>query len=800
MKNWLALLALSLQLSAPLAVQADVAKTPVKSTKATPRKIAVAQTPGKPHFGVAASFGDTAMARFVSDLMAKMTLEEKIGQLNLLSVGADVTGPIVSQGVDEKISKGLVGGVFNLYGPSSVRKLQQMVVEKSRLKIPMIFGYDVIHGHRTIFPLPLALSCSFDMPLIERTAAAAAAEASADGLNWTFSPMVDIARDPRWGRVMEGSGEDIYLGSKIAKAMVRGYQGDTSKNPYATDKVMACVKHFALYGGAEAGRDYNTVDMSRVRMFNEYLPPYKAAVDAGVASAMSSFNEVDGIPATGNKWLMTELLRKQWGFKGFVATDYTAVTEMIAHGMGDEKKVTELALNAGIDMDMVGELFIKYGPELVKSGAVSMDQIDAACRRVLEAKYKLGLFSDPYRFINEDRPKQQIMSADKIALSKEAAIKSMVLLKNQGQVLPLTAGKKVAFIGPLVKDEHNLIGSWSGAGQGKEATTLWQGLVAKFGQDSVAANFTYAKGCNLLEDAALIERLNRDGGNLHPDAKVTQALKDEAVSVARQADVVVACLGEPAVMSGEAASRSQIGLFEHQIELLKALKATGKPVVLVLSNGRPLTLAWEDANLDAILEGWFGGTRYGDALTDVLFGEASPTGKLSMTFPRNVGQVPIYYSQKNTGRPFVPNEKYHSQYLDVSNTPLYPFGYGLTYTSFDIGAPTVSSQSISASKSVSEPLTVSVQVSNTGKRDGVECVQLYVRDLVGSITRPVKELKGFEQVALKAGESKTITFKLTADDLRFYNSDLKFVFEPGEFKVMVGANSRDLKEAPFTLR
>jgi len=789
MKNWSAILLIALQVAAiPLQVQmpAQAVAQPhgAKASRAVEKPAATAVEK------LGAPAPSSKMDAFIANLMSQMTLEEKIGQLNLLSVGADVTGPIISQGVDDKIAKGLVGGVFNIYGPSSVRKLQEMVMHKSRLKIPLIFGYDVIHGHRTAFPIPLALAATWDMWLIEKTASAAAAEASADGLNWTFSPMVDIARDPRWGRCTEGSGEDPYLGGRIARAMVHGYQGD---NYAGTNKVMACVKHFALYGAAEAGRDYNTTDMSRVRMYNEYLPPYKAAIDAKAGSVMSSFNEVDGVPATGNKWLMTDLLRKQWGFKGFIATDYTAVSEMIAHGVGDDKKVTELALNAGIDMDMVSELFIKYGPGLVKSGRVSQAQVDAACRRVLEAKYELGLFDDPYRFCNEERPKKEIMSSEKLALSKEAAIKSMVLLKNANQVLPLNSQQKIAFIGPLVKDQRNLLGSWSGAGQGKECTSLWQALETKYG----ASKFLYAKGCNLVQDKGMIEKLNRDGGELVLDAKSPEAMIQEAVETAKQADVAVAVLGEPFCMSGEAASRSSINLLDHQVALLKALKETGKPVVLVLMNGRPLALSWEDKNMDAILEAWFGGNSAGPAIADLLFGDANPSGKITMTFPRNEGQIPIYYNAKNTGRPFAANEKYHSQYLDVQNEPLYPFGYGLSYSTFQysdvaMGSPTLASGGKAT-------ITVNTSVTNTGKYAGVETVQLYVRDVVASITRPVKELKGFKQISLKPGETKPVSFTLTSDDLRFYNSDLKYVAEPGDFKVFVGTNSQNVKTASFKL-
>lgn len=764
MKHWITSLLIATQLSAIPAYAIEVEETKVPSAN---------------------SHG---LKKKVDELMGQMTFEEKIGQMNLLSIGFDVTGPVVSQDVDAKIKKGLVGGVFNTFTPAAVRKLQEIAVNQSRLKIPLLFGYDVIHGHRTIFPINLGLSCSWDPELIEKTAQAAAKEASADGLNWVYSPMVDIARDPRWGRVSEGSGEDPHLGSEIAKAMVRGYQGKNNDN---ADTVLACVKHYALYGAAEAGRDYNTVDMSPVRMFNEYLPPYKAAVDAGVATVMTSFNEINGVPATANKWLVTDVLRKQWGFKGMIATDYTAVNEMVAHGVGDEAKVTELAINAGIDMDMVGELFIKHGAALVKSGKVTEAQVDAACRRVLEAKYKLGLFHDPYRFINEERSKKELMSADKLQLSKEAAIKSMVLLKNAKQVLPLNAQQKVAFIGPFVKDQRNLIGAWSGAGDSKQATSIWQALDTKFG----ANKFLYSKGCNILDDDRWIELLNLNGAGLTRDEKSPQDLIKEAVATAQQVDVVVAVLGEPFILSGEAASRSMIGLPDNQLDLLKALKATGKPVALVLMNGRPLTLPWENENLDAILETWFGGTKAGDAIVDTLFGDANPSGKLSMTFPVNVGQIPIYYNAKNTGRPFVPREKFHTQYLDVSNQPLYPFGYGLSYTSFEYDEPKLSKSTMRSA----ETITVSTKVKNTGKRSGVETVQFYIRDLVGSITRPVKELKHFQKIELKPGEEKIVEFKLSLDDLKFYNSELKYAAEPGDFEVFCGTDSSNLKKAKFTL-
>ncbi len=733
--------------------------------------------------------GDAEMDKFVSNLMGKMTLEEKIGQLNLLPIGFDVTGPVLAEGVEEKIEKGLVGGVFNTFTPDAVIKLQDLAVKKSRLGIPIVFGYDVIHGHKTIFPIPLGLSATWDMDLIQRTAMAAAAEASADGLHWTFSPMVDIARDPRWGRVSEGSGEDPYLGSEIARAMVQGYEQEGMSNPSA---VMSCVKHFALYGAAEAGRDYNTTDMSRVRMYNEYFPPYKAAVDAGSMTVMTSFNEVDGVPATGNKWLLTELLRHDWGFKGFVVTDYTAIMEMVNHGVGDKAKVSELSINAGTDMDMVSEFFVTELPALVKSGKVSQKTIDAACRRILEAKYKLGLFTDPYRGANVERAAAEIMSPEKQSLSKEAAVKSMVLLKNDEQVLPLNTGKKIAFVGPLVKNQRNLIGNWSGAGDWKQAVSLWSALETKYGKDK----FLYAKGCNLVDDEALLKRLNDHDGRIERDSKTPQQLISEAVQTAQRADVVVAMLGEPFGMSGEAASRSEIGLLNNQKELLQALKKTGKPVVLVLMNGRPLTLQWENDNIDAILETWYGGTQAGTAIVEVLFGEANPSGKLSMTFPRCVGQIPIYYNSKNTGRPFDAKQKYTTKYLDMPNEPLYPFGHGLSYTTFDYSSIEISGSELEKGGE----LTASVTLKNSGEYDGEEVVQLYIRDVVGSITRPVRELKGFQKIYLKAGESKKVEFTITPDMLAFYNTNLEFAAESGDFQLFIGGSSTTDNRAEFILK
>ena len=736
---------------------------------------------------------DPQMQQFVSNLMQKMTPEEKIGQLNLVSVGFDVTGPVVSKDVDANIKKGLVGGVLNTYTPVAARKLQALAIKESRLHIPLLLGYDVIHGHRTIFPVPLGLAATWDLAAIERSAHVAGQEAAADGVNWVYSPMVDIARDPRWGRVVEGAGEDPYLGSLIAQAMVRGYQGPTN-DMTRPENVMACLKHYALYGAAEAGRDYNTTDMSRQRMYNEYMPPYHAAVAAGVGSVMSSFNDVNGIPATANKWLMTDLLREQWGFKGFVATDYTAINELIEHGLGDEKKVSELAVNAGIDMDMVGEVFLKQLAQNLKEGSVTQATIDQACRRVLEAKYKLGLFKDPYHGVSEKRAKATLMQPAFLAAARDVARRSMVLLKNEQNTLPLKKSGTIAVVGPLADRARDMIGTWSGAGDGKQAISILQGIKNAAG---AGTKITYAHGVNVTDDDQMIKRLNVHGGELDIDARPAETQIQEAVQAAQGADVVVAVVGESQGMTGEAASRADISLPGRQLDLLKALKATGKPLVIVLLNGRPLTLPWESQNASAILETWFGGTQAGNAVADVLFGAYNPAGKLTMTFPQSVGQIPIYYNHKSTGRPYagVLLDKYKSRYLDAPNEPLYPFGFGLSYTTFTYSKPTVSQASIRPGQG----LDVQVTVQNSGQYNGEEVAQLYLRDLVGSSSRPVKELKGFQKVLLKKGESRQLTFHLTADDLKFYNDDLKLVAEPGDFQVLVGGNSRDVQMAAFSL-
>lgn len=730
------------------------------------------------------------MDAFINDLINKMTLDEKIGQLNLVSVGFDVTGPVVSKNVEEKIQKGLVGGVFNTFTPVAVKKLQQMAVEKTRLHIPMLFGFDVIHGHRTVFPVPLGLSASWDLAAIEKSARIAAEEASADGLNWVFSPMVDICRDPRWGRIAEGSGEDPWLGSHIAEAMVKGYQGDDlAKN----NTVMACVKHFALYGAAQAGRDYNTVDMSEREMFQYYLPPYKAAVDAGAASIMSSFNEINGVPATANRWLMTDLLRKQWGFNGLVVTDYTAINELIAHGLGNEQQVAKLALDAGIDMDMVGEVFLNNLKQLIAEKKVTEEAVTTSCRRILEAKYKLGLFEDPYKYVNMNNDKI-LMKKEFRDASRDIARKSMVLLKNKNQALPLKRGGTIALVGPLAKSQRDVIGNWSGAGDWHKAVSVEQGIMNVAGK---TVTIRYAQGANITDDSLLIKRLNAHGGDLVIDPRTPEAMIKEAVGIAQGSDVIVAVVGESQGMTGEAASRADITLPGKQAALISALKQTGKPLVIVLMNGRPLAIRDEDKYADAILETWFAGTEAGNAIADVLFGDYNPSGKLTATFPQVVGQIPIYYNHKNTGRPYAGEllDKYKSRYLDVPNEPLYPFGYGLSYTTFTYSDLKLSSNTLSAS----ERIEASVKVSNTGKYDGEEVVQLYIRDLVGSVTRPVKELKGFKKIFLKAGESQTVMFTITEADLRFYDINMNYTAEAGAFHVFAGGNSRDGVKGEFKL-
>jgi len=735
-----------------------------------------------------ASFAQTkkeaAMHLFVKNLIAKMTLAEKLGQLNLPAASDFVTGQVSSSDIAEKVKAGKVGGVFNIRSVTKIKELQQFAVNNTRLHIPLLFGMDVIHGYKTIFPIPIGMSSTWDLPLIERSARIAANEASADGIMWTFSPMVDLTRDPRWGRVSEGNGEDAFLSSAITKAMVHGYQGDDlSKN----NTILSCVKHYALYGAAEGGRDYNTTDMSRIRMYNEYFPPYKAAVDAGVASVMVSFNEIDGIPASGNKWLVDEVLRKQWKFNGFVVSDYTGIPEMINHGLGDYKLVNEKALQAGVDMDMVGEGFLNSLTASLKEGKITQAQIDKACERILISKYELGLFEDPYRYCDPNRSATEVFNKANRSEARSIASQSFVLLKNNN-LLPLASNKKIALVGPLANAKENMTGTWSVGADNTQSITLLKGLM-----DAVGANgkIMYAKGSNLDDDIELEKRATMFGKEIPRDNKTADEMIKEALSVSADADVIVAALGEGAEMTGESASRTNLDLPEAQKRLLKALLATGKPVVLVLFTGRPLTLTWEDAHVPAILNVWFAGSEAGDAIADVLLGKVNPSGKISMSFPQNVGQIPLYYNHKNTGRPLGKwFSKFQSNYLDVSNEPLYPFGYGLSYTHYEYSNFTVSSTKLKGD----QKLTASVTIKNTGTTKGKEVVQLYIRDLVGTVTRPVQELKGFDKIELAPGETKEVHFEITPALLKFYNSDLNFDWESGDFQIMVGPNARAVEK------
>lgn len=731
-----------------------------------------------------------AMNEYIHALMSKMTLEEKLGQLNLPVSGDIVTGQAKNSDVAAKIRAGKVGGLFNIKGQDKVREMQRIAVEESRLHIPLLFGMDVIHGYETVFPIPLGLAATWNMSAIEQSARLAAVEASADGICWTFSPMVDISRDPRWGRMAEGGGEDPYLGGRIAEAMVNGYQGKGKLRYKQDSNIMACVKHYALYGASEAGRDYNTVDMSRIRMFNEYMYPYKAAIEAGVGSVMASFNEVDGVPATANKWLLTDVLRKQWGFNGFVVTDYTGVSEMVDHGIGDLPTVSARALKAGVDMDMVSE-----GLQTLDEGKVSQEDIDRACRRVLEAKYKLGLFHDPYKYCKSAEAVKNIFTSEHRAIARKVAAESFVLLKNKENVLPLKRQGTIAVIGPLANSRSNMVGTWSVAADLDKPMTLIEGIRSVAGNN---VRVVYAKGSHLMADEMNEKNATVFGRSLgrEREKRTDEQMLAEALKIAGESDVIVAALGESSEMSGESSSRTDIGIPEVQKTLLRELLTTGKPVVLVLFSGRPMTIGWENENVPAILNVWFGGTEAAPAIGDVLFGDVNPSGKLPVTYPQNVGQIPLYYNHKSTGRPLAEGrwfEKFRSNYLDVSNDPLYPFGYGLSYTSFQYSEISLSTSLIDAGTE----LVASIDVTNTGTVDGAEVVQLYIRDVVGSVTRPVKELKGFEKIFLKAGESRTVRFKIITDLLKFYNYDLEYVFEPGEFEIMIGGNSKELKSAKF---
>lgn len=716
---------------------------------------------------------DKTIEKKIDDLLSKMTLEEKIGQMNQYTGNGAATGPIKAREKDiEDLKKGYVGSMLNVIGAENTREMQKLVMENSRMKIPLIFGLDVIHGYKTIFPIPLGEAASWDLDAIEQSARIAAIEASAAGIHWTFAPMVDIARDPRWGRIMEGAGEDPYYGSLVAKARIHGFQGKSLKDD---GSIVACAKHFAAYGCAEAGRDYNTVDISNRVLHEIYLRPFKAALEAGVGTFMNSFNEIDGTPATGNSYLVQETLKGEWGFRGFVVSDWNSIGEMVNHGIAKDKgEAAMIAANAGNDMDMETSAYRDSLVSLVKAGKVKEITIDQAVRRVLRIKFQLGLFDDPYKYCHPEKEKSQLLSPEHIKAAREGARKSIVLLKNENNTLPLkTDVRTIAVIGPLADSKIDMIGGWSAQGEGKDAVTLLEGIKTAV---SSTTNILYTKGCDIWGDSSNTFKV--------------------AISLAKQADVVVMAIGESGTMSGEARSRANINIPGKQEDLVREILKTGKPVVIVLMNGRPLTINWLAGNVPAILESWFLGSQAGNAIADVLFGKYNPSGKLPVTFPYAVGQIPIYYNHKNTGRPKVDNiNPYCSKYTDIPNEPLFPFGFGLSYTTFEYSTLKLSTNQMK----MKDSLTVSLTVKNTGQSDGEEVVQLYIRDLVGSVTRPVKELKGFRKVMIKTGESKDISFTLKSSDLAFYTKDMSFKAESGDFKVFVGTNSDDCKEASFSL-
>ncbi|MFJ2683907.1 beta-glucosidase BglX [Pseudomonas sp. NPDC087342] len=730
---------------------------------------------------------------FISNLMKQMTLDEKIGQLRLISIGPEMPRELIRK----EIAAGNIGGTFNSITRPENRPMQDAAM-RSRLKIPMFFAYDVIHGHRTIFPIPIALASSWDMDAIGRSGRIAAKEAAADSLDITFAPMVDISRDPRWGRTSEGFGEDTYLVSRIAGVMVKAFQGQGAN---AADSIMASVKHFALYGAIEGGRDYNVVDMSPVKMYQDYLPPYRAAIDAGAGGVMVALNSINGVPATANTWLMNDLLRKEWGFKGLAVSDHGAIFELIKHGVAaDGREAAKLAIKAGIDMSMNDTLYGKELPGLLKAGEIEQKDIDNAVREVLAAKYDMGLFKDPYLRIGkaEDDP------ADTYAESRmhrpearDVARRSLVLLKNQNDTLPLKKTAKIALVGPLAKAPIDMMGSWAAAGKPAQSVTLFDGMNAAVADK---ATLIYARGANITSDKKVLDYLNFlnfDAPEVVDDPRSAQVLIDEAVKAAKDADVVVAAVGESRGMSHESSSRTDLNIPANQRELIKALKATGKPLVLVLMNGRPLSILEEKDQADAILETWFSGTEGGNAIADVLFGDYNPSGKLPITFPRSVGQIPTYYNHLSIGRPFTPGKpgNYTSQYFDDTTGPLFPFGFGLSYTTFSVDDMALSSTTLNKTGK----LDASVMLKNTGKRDGETVVQLYIQDVTGSIIRPVKELKNFQKVMLKAGEQKVVHFTITEDDLKFYNAQLKYGAEPGKFNVQIGLDSQDVTQQSFEL-
>lgn len=727
---------------------------------------------------------------YISDLMSKMTLEEKIGQTNLLPApGPIVTGVSEQTEIVSQIKEGKVGSILNIKGADAIREYQRIAVEETRLGIPILFGLDVIHGYQTEFPIPLAVSCAWDTLAVKESAEIAAREAATDGIAWTYSPMVDICRDARWGRIAEGNGEDPWLSGPIAQAYVKGYQGDDLS---ADGTVLACLKHYALYGAAESGRDYNTTDMSENRMFNEYLLPYKMTIEAGVGSVMTSFNDINGTPATANKWLMDDVLRKQWHFDGFLVTDYGAIREMKAHGLGDDATVTERAINATVDMDMCSDLYISQLEGLLKAGKITEKQIDDACRRVLQAKYRLGLFDDPYKYINKEKGEKELFKPENREAARRITAETFVLLKNDNNLLPLQKKGKIALIGPVANSQSQLTGCWSVSSDYSKYSTIYESMRDYLGD---AAEVRYAEGCHYSYDPVLEQHFL---WNDKPSERSHKELLDEALAAARWSDVVVAVLGEAKEMTGEAASMCNIEMQSSQRDLLEALVKTGKPVVLLLANGRPMVLSWESANVPAIMDIWFPGSEAGNAICDVLFGDKAPVGHLTTTFPQHAGQVPIYYNHKNTGRPIGDNDygKYTSGYLDVTNAPQYPFGYGLTYTTFDVSDIKLNTESISADG----VLEASVEVKNTGSREGTALLQCYTRDLAASVTRPVQELKAFQHLTLKPGASQTVTFTITPEQLKFYNASLDYINEPGDFEIMIGLNCRDVKRSGFTLK
>lgn len=739
----------------------------------------------------------SAKDKFIDNLMARMTLQEKIGQLNQLAAPGDIiTGKEQTTDLARQIREGRVGAILNVTGAERIGNLQRIAVEDTRLGIPLLFGLDVIHGYKTIFPTPLAMSATWDLEGIEQSAQIAATEASADGIGWTFSPMVDISHDARWGRVVEGSGEDPWLGAKIARAMVRGYQGTRSNYRFSRpDQIAACIKHFALYGASDGGLDYNNVDMSRQRMYNEYFAPYQAGIEEGALTVMPSFNVVEEIPATCNEWLLTDVLRKQWGFDGFTVSDYAAIKKLIPHGMGSLQEVSARALHAGMDMDMMSHGYISTLEASLANGDIAEADIDRAVRNILSVKYDLGLFDNPYKYCDTARATRDIYTPEHLKAARDMAAKSFVLLKNDNALLPLQRQGTIALIGPLADTRANLAGTWAVSAEFDSIPTLREGLTQVAGPK---VEILYAKGSNVYDDSVMEANATIDGRGVGRDQRTAEKMLREALDIASRADVIVAALGETSEMSGESASRTDIGIPDAQRRLLEALVATGKPVVLLLFNGRPMTLTWEHANVTAILDVWHGGSQAALAVGDVLFGDKSPQGRLTMTFPRSVGQLPIQYNHKNSGCPVADDEwfdKYSLNYLDEKASPLYPFGYGLTYTKFNYSPVQLSADQMTPDGTV----TATADVTNTGGAEGTETVQLYLRDLAASSSRPVRELKGFRKITLQPGQTATVSFPIDVEMLRFYNHNLERVAEPGAFDIFIGPDCATYNKATFIL-